>query len=159
MKHLWNDTLKETLKYLAENQSRCSYIPPQIPHKLAIDRTRSSAVTVRGLTSWTMEVLRFLLMLIQFWVSCAVYQWILLQFSTGLDRTIPFFSSCGLDKIPGNEYILSLFTGIKKMGMAGSSETHSSYRSHKTGSTFAVTQQKTLKSVFNYFLLHKGISH
>jgi hypothetical protein len=57
-------------------------------------------------------------------------------------KKIPFFSSCGLDKIPGKEYIISLFTWIKKMGIAGSSATHTSYRSVKTGSTFAVTQQK-----------------
>jgi hypothetical protein len=37
MERLWNATVKETLKYLAENKSQCSYIPTQIPHKLVID--------------------------------------------------------------------------------------------------------------------------
>jgi hypothetical protein len=51
MEHLWNDTDKEILKYLAEDQSHCSYISPKIPHNLASDRSRSSAVTDRLLAS------------------------------------------------------------------------------------------------------------
>jgi uncharacterized RmlC-like cupin family protein len=51
MEHLWNDTDMEILKYLAENQSQCSYIPPQIPHNPASDRSRPSAVTDRRLAS------------------------------------------------------------------------------------------------------------
>jgi len=72
--HLWNDTDKEILKYLAENQSQCSYIPPKIPHNLVSDRRRSSAVTDRLLASCTMTESFFwkFFMLIQFWVSGAV---------------------------------------------------------------------------------------